>query len=177
LKTAKPKTAKAKIGTAKKAVASRVKPKASDPKAGDAKRRNWLGLASADHIRRGRANGFMQLGHGKRAPLMRVKPGDCIVYYSPVTTYGSKDKLQSFTAIGVVKAGEPYEATMGEGFRAFRRDVAWKKARETPIAGLLDKLELTKGKVNWGYQLRFGLIELTAHDINAIARAMGVKKI
>jgi len=140
--------------------------------------RNWLGIASADHIRIGRAGGFMQLGHGKLAPLKRVKPGDRIVYYSPVTKYGEKDKLQAFTAIGVIKEGEPYEATMGEGFRAYRRDVTWKKrAKETPIAGLLERLELTKGKKNWGYQFRFGLIEISVRDMATIARAMGATRL
>ncbi len=129
--------------------------------------RNWLGVASADHIRLGRAGGFMQLGHGKRTPLMRVQPGDRIVYYSPAIEFGGKEKLQSFTAIGVIKQGEPYEATMGGGFRAFRRDVKLSRARETPIAGLLDRLELTKGKPNWGYQLRFGLIEIGARAMSA----------
>jgi len=139
------------------------------------KPRYWLGVASADHIRIGRTKGFMQLGHGKLAPLKRVRPGDRIVYYSPTTTYGEKDRLQSFTAIGVVKDGEPYEAAMGEGFRAFRRDVTWKKAKETPIAPLLDRLELTKGKANWGYQFRFGLIEISARDMATIAAAMGAR--
>jgi hypothetical protein len=140
-------------------------------------RHNWLGIASADHVRRGRAEGFMQLGNGKRAPLMRVKPGDVIVYYSPVNTYGTKEKLQSFTAIGVIKPGEPYEGTMGEGFKAFRRDVAWTASTDAPIAALLGTLELTKGKVNWGYQFRFGLIELSDHDMTVIAEAMGVQTI
>ena len=117
----------------------------------------------------------MQLGHGKLAPLRRVKPGDRIVYYSPVTTFGKKDKLQFFTAIGAIKDGEPYEAVMDGGFRAFRRDVKWAKSKDTPIAGLIDKLELTKGQSNWGYKLRFGLIEIGARDMAAIARAMGAK--
>lgn len=43
----------------------------------------WIGVASAEHVRRGRAEGFMQLGHGKEAPLRRLRPGDGIVYYSP----------------------------------------------------------------------------------------------
>ena len=136
--------------------------------------RNWLGVASADHVRLGRAGGFMQLGHGKLAPLKRVQPGDRIVYYSPTMVYGEKDRLQSFTAVGVVEEGEPYEGVMG-GFRAFRRDVNWAKAKDTPIAGLLDRLDLTKGKPNWGYQLCFGLIEISARDMGVIARAMGAK--
>ena len=133
----------------------------------------WIGVASAEHVRRGRAEGFMQLGHGKVAPLKRVKPGDRIVYYSPAEKIGGKDKLQSFTAIGTVKAGEPYVGVMGGGFRPYRRDVAWAKAKEAPIAPLLDKLEFTAGKTNWGYKFRFGLFSISAADFHLIANAMG----
>ena len=41
----------------------------------------WIGVASADHVARGRADGFMQVCHGKAAPLRRIKPGDGVVYY------------------------------------------------------------------------------------------------
>ncbi|MGI8525244.1 MAG: EVE domain-containing protein [Pseudolabrys sp.] len=135
----------------------------------------WLAVASAEHVRLGRADGFMQLGHGKLAPLKRVRPGDRIVYYSPATAYGGKDKLQSLVAIGVIKDREPYRADLGQGLWLFRRDVAWKKAKEAPIAPLLDRLELTRGKANRGYQLRFGLINIGKRDMTLIARAMGAK--
>ena len=133
----------------------------------------WVGVASAEHVRRGRGGGFMQLGHGKAAPLKRVKPGDRIVYYSPTVTLGGKDKLQAFTAIGTVKDREPYVFDMGKGFKPYRRDVAWAKAVETPIHPLLDQLQFTAGKANWGYQLRFGLFPISAADFKLIAAAMG----
>ena len=41
--------------------------------------RNWLAVASANHVRKGRAEGFMQVCHGKLAPLRRIKPGDLVV--------------------------------------------------------------------------------------------------
>ena len=41
--------------------------------------RNWLAVASANHVRKGRAEGFMQVCHGKLAPLRRIKPGDHVV--------------------------------------------------------------------------------------------------
>jgi hypothetical protein len=132
----------------------------------------WIAVASADHVRRGRAGGFMQVNHGKAAPLRRIKPGDGIVYYSPTATMGLKDGLQSFTAIGTVRQGEPYQGDMGGGFTPFRRDVDWVEAGETPIAPLLDRLDFTAGKANWGYQLRFGLFEISAHDFALIAGAM-----
>ena len=133
----------------------------------------WVGVASAEHVRRGRGGGFMQLSHGKAAPLKRVKPGDCIVYYSPTVTLGGKDKLQTFTAIGTVKDREPYVFDMGKSFKPYRRDVAWAKAVETPIHPLLDQLQFTAGKANWGYQLRFGLFPISAADFKLIAAAMG----
>jgi len=134
---------------------------------------HWIGVASAEHVRRGRSGGFMQLGHGKAAPLQRVKPGDRIVYYSPTVILGKKDGLQAFTAIGTVKDGEPYVADMGKGFKPYRRDVNWAKAEEAPIAPLLDKLEFTAGKTNWGYKFRFGLFPISAADFRSIAKAMG----
>lgn len=136
--------------------------------------RYWLAVASAAHVRRGRAEGFMQVNHGKVAPLRRIKPGDGVIYYSPGTIIGEKDGLRSFTAIGRVRDGEPYQGVMGDGFQAFRRDVAWTTANEIPIMPLLDRLELTAGKSNWGYQLRIGLIELSAHDFQLIAASMEV---
>ena len=96
--------------------------------------RNWIAVASAEHVRIGRAQGFMQVGHGKQAPLKRIQPGDRIAYYSPSVVLGQKDQFQSFTAIGTVRRGEIYQGDMGEGFTPFRRDVDWKKARETPIS-------------------------------------------
>jgi EVE domain len=88
---------------------------------------HWIAVASAEHVRRGKSEGFIQVSHGKAAPLKRIKPGDRVVYYSPTVTLGGKDRLQAFTAIGTVKEGEPYVFDMGNGFKPYRRDVAWTK--------------------------------------------------
>ena len=32
----------------------------------------WIAVASAEHVRRGRGDGFMQVTHGKAAPLKRL---------------------------------------------------------------------------------------------------------
>lgn len=134
--------------------------------------RNWLAVASAEHVRRGRAEGFMQVCHGKAAPLRRLAPGDRVVYYSPTETFGGHDRLQAFTAIGTLRIGSPYQVDMGGGFCPFRRDVDWLAARSTPISPLLQSLDLTRGQRNWGYQFRFGLLELGAADMALIAQAM-----
>lgn len=136
---------------------------------------NWVAVASAEHVRHGREHGFMQVCHGKVAPLRRIHPGDRVVYYSPCVALRGKDKLQSLTAIGVVQVGEPYEFDMGGGFRPFRRNVAWFEATETPIQPLLDRLEFSAGVRNWGYQMRFGLFAISGPDIDVISSAMRVR--
>ena len=135
----------------------------------------WIAVASAEHVRIGRRDGFMQVNHGKVAPLRRIKPGDGIVYYSPSTVLGEKDGLQSFTAMGTVRQGDVYQGDMGGGFTPARRDVDWANAREAPIRPLLERLDFTAGKPNWGYQLRFGLFEISEHDFRLIGEAMGAR--
>jgi hypothetical protein len=115
----------------------------------------------------------MQVCHGKAAPLKRIQPGDGVVYYSPTSVFRGNDRLQSFTAIGVVRDGAPYQAEM-EGFEPFRRDVDWHTATEVQIKPLVGRLQFTTAKRNWGYQLRFGLFEISAPDMAVIAEAMGV---
>jgi hypothetical protein len=134
--------------------------------------RNWIFVASADHVRKGGAGGFMQAGHGKAAPLRRVQPGDRIACYSPATVFGGKDRLQAFTAFGVARDGEPYQVDMGGDFRPFRRDVAWLALRDVPIQKLLERLEFTSGQRNWGYKFRFGLFAISDHDMDIIAAAI-----
>jgi len=133
----------------------------------------WLAVASAEHVRRGRNEGFMQVSHGKAAPLRRIAPGEGVVYYSPSVVQGKQDRLQSFTAIGTVRDGEPYQGDMGGSFLPFHRDVDRTDAAEMPIARLLCNRELTAGTPNWGYHLRFGLLHISGRDFGLIAAAMG----
>jgi EVE domain len=135
---------------------------------------NWIAVACAEHVRRGIKLGIMQVGHGKGPPLRRIAPGDRIAYYSPTETLGGKDKLQCFTAIGIVLPGEVYQADMGGGFRPFRRDVRYFKAEPAPIRPLLDRPGFALSPTNWGARLRFGLVRIDPASMDAIADAMDV---
>jgi hypothetical protein len=84
---------------------------------------------------------------------------------------GGKDGLQSFTAIDTIRDGEPYCADMGS-FKPYRRDIDWAKAEEAPIWALLQHLDFAAGNANWGYQLSFGLLEISTKDFRLIAKAM-----
>jgi hypothetical protein len=138
--------------------------------------KNWIAVAAAEHVRIGHAGGFMQVNHGRLAPLRRLFPGDRIAYYSPSEAFGGEDRLQAFTAIGVVKRGEPYQADMGAGFRPFRRDVLWSEVVETPIRPLLGLLSFARDDPNWGYRLRFGLFEVSEDDMRVIRQATSVMR-
>src|SRR5260370_24914300 len=81
--------------------------------------RRWIAVAAAEHVRRGRAGGFMQVCHGKGDPLARIKLGDSIAYYSPTTSFAAKDRLQAFTASRVVRDGAPYQVDLVRGVRPF----------------------------------------------------------
>ena len=138
-------------------------------------RNNWIAVACADHARRGcaqPARGFMQVCHGKCAPLKRVMPGDLVTYYAPTLTMGGKDKCQRFVSMGIVQPGLPYAFDMGSGFVPFRRDVVYVHAQEAPIAPLLDRLAFVEDRSRWGYKFRFGLFKVNDHDMALIAQAM-----
>jgi EVE domain len=143
-------------------------------------RKNWIAVASRDHARRGRDEmtpGFMQVCHGKLAPIKRVLPGDLVAYYAPTVTMGGKDstdnKCQFFISFGIVEPGDPYAFDMG-GFIPYRRNVRYLKAVEKPIAPLLDAFEFVENRNRWGYKFRFGLFSISDHDMALIAKAMQV---
>ena len=137
--------------------------------------RNWIAVASAEHARLGRDHrpvGFMQVGHGKGAPLKRIAPGDRVAYYAPATVFGGTDRLQSFISIGVVQPGDPYTADMGNGFVPWRRDVRYAPAQEASIAPLIEAFDFVDDPKRWGAKFRFGLFEISTHDMRLIAQAM-----
>ena len=139
-------------------------------------RKNWIAVACADHARRGCAlpqqQGFMQVCHGKCAPLKRVQPDDRVAYYAPTVTMGGKDRLQCFVSIGLVQPGVPYAFDMGGGFVPFRRYVIYVCAQEAPVNPLLDRFEFVEDRARWGYKLRFGLFTVSDADMRLIEHAM-----
>jgi len=137
-------------------------------------RRNWIAVASGEHVQRGVAQGFMQVCHGKATPLRRVHPGDRVVYYSPTHRFQGKDPLRAFTAIGIVGDGEAYQVDLGEGFYPFRRSVSWRAFQVTPIAGLRERLEFCGDGPNWAGKFRFGLFTISDSDFGIIETAMCV---
>jgi hypothetical protein len=132
----------------------------------------WIGVVSRDHVQIGVAGGFTQLNHGKAGPLERMRPGDGFVFYSPRTEYPDGAPLQAFTAIGLVRARDIYQAGGAEA-SPFRRAVEYLPANEAPIKPLLPELSFIRSKEHWGAAFRFGLVRVPEEDFARIAAAMG----
>lgn len=136
-------------------------------------RRYWIGVVSRDHVENAVAHGFVQLNHGKAAPLERMQPGDGFAFYSPRESYPEGATLQAFTAIGSVADTPIYEATMPELGKIFRRDVAFLDATPAPIRPLVPRLTFIRSKAHWGVAFRYGLVRVPRDDFATIAAAMG----
>ena len=139
---------------------------------GEPERKFWIGVASKEHVLRGVKDGVMQLGHGKEAPLQRLREGDYIIYYSPSFSLQQPLPLQSFTALGQVVDEEIFQFKMNENFHPFRRKVKYMKVTDTPIIPLLPKLSFIPNKKQWGYDFRFGLVEIPEIDFETIKKIM-----
>ena len=133
----------------------------------------WLGVVHRAHALRGKEDGFARTNHGRRFGVARMSPGDGFVYYSPKESYPDGPILRAFTAIGIVDDGDEWQEDEGE-FQPWQRAVTYdREAREAPIRPIIEALELTRGKQNWGLQLQKGHLEISQHDFAIIADEMG----
>lgn len=135
---------------------------------------HWIGVVSRAHIQIGVRGGFIQLNHGKKAPVQRLRRGDRIAIYSPKAAYPDGEPLQAFTAIGRVVSGEVYQVTMTEDFKPFRVDVDFFPCKEAPIRPLISTLSFIPNKPHWGAAFRFGQLKVPRDDFLQVSRALGV---
>ncbi len=134
----------------------------------------WIATVSHNHVKRGLELGVAQIGHGKRTGLARLHAGDWLVYYSPRESPDGNIPVQAFTAIGQVAGEAIWQANEGD-FKPYRRKVNYARATDATIRPLLEQLNFTQDKANWGYAFRYGLFEINEHDFSLIARTMDVQ--
>ncbi len=134
--------------------------------------RYWIAVVSKDHAMRGRSGGFMQVCHGKEAPLKRIKPDDWLIVYSPKLSMDGDVKLQSFTAIGRAMDEDVYPFQMTPNFVPFRRNIKFFDCAEVSILPLINQLDFIENKSRWGYPFRFGFFEIKEHDFSFIKSKM-----
>ncbi|WP_263384533.1 EVE domain-containing protein [Granulicella arctica] len=131
-----------------------------------------VGVASHDHVQGAVEGGFCQLGHGKEAPVRRLKSGDLIIYYSPREGMRSGAVLQAFIAAGRILDENPYVAEQSACFHPYRRKVKFFKSRRAPIRPLLQELTFTQGDEHWGLAFRRAAFQISEDDFKRIAGAM-----
>jgi hypothetical protein len=134
---------------------------------------NWIGVASRSHVDIGVKGGFIQLNHGKKAPLQKFRVGDGLIMYSPRVSYPDGEPLQSFTAIGTIISDEVYQVEIAPDFKPYRIEVQFHRCNETPIKPLIEQLSFIKSKTHWGSAFRFGQLKIPAKDFVLIANTMG----
>jgi predicted RNA-binding protein len=132
----------------------------------------WIAAVSKEHTMRGIAGSFMQVCHGKQAPLKRMKKGDYLLVYSSKISMEGNEKCQAFTAVGQVKDDDVYQFQMTENFIPYRRNIDFLNCLESPIIPLINDLEFISNKKSWGYLFRFGFFEIKEHDFNLITSKM-----
>lgn len=134
--------------------------------------RDWLAVASAQHVARGFTEGFMQVCHGRSAPLRRLHAGDRIAYYSPGFIMGGPADVKSITAFGIVADDDLEQVEMAPGFRPWRRRVRWISGRALAIGTLRADPRFVLSGPSWGAKLRFGLTQIDPHSMDMIAAGM-----
>lgn len=132
----------------------------------------WVAVISKDHTIKGVEGQFIQVCHGKQAPLKRMKKDDWIIIYSPKCTMAGTEKLQQFTAIGKVSDESVYSFKMAENFIPFRRNITFYSCEAVSILPLIPELEFIVNKRSWGFPFRFGFFEINEHDFNLILPKM-----
>ncbi|MCP1251244.1 EVE domain-containing protein [Elizabethkingia miricola] len=134
--------------------------------------RFWIASISKEHAMRGVNGNFIQVCHGKKAPLKRMSKGDMILIYSSKITLDGNEKCQKFTAIGQVIDDEIYQFQMSENFIPFRRNIRFYECKEYSIVPLIAELDFIENKKMWGYPFRYGFFEINKKDYNLIASKM-----
>lgn len=136
----------------------------------------WVVVAAHDHASSGIGQGIVQANHGREAPLRRMQPGDGVLFYAPRQTFGGKEPLQQFIAVGTVADEPVYQVAVTDDFHPFRRRVTYdKSAAETPIRPLIEQLSFIRNKASWGYSFRSGCFAIPKADFDLICSAMTIR--
>jgi EVE domain-containing protein len=131
----------------------------------------WVATVSKEHAMRGVSKKFIQVCHGKQAPLKRMKKVILACLFVK-TTMEKNEKCQTFTAVGRVIDDDVYQFQMTQNFKPFRRNIEFLECQESSIIPLINDLEFILNKKTWGYPFRFGFFEIKENDFNLIASRM-----
>ena len=134
--------------------------------------RYWIAAISKEHAQLAINGNFIQVCHGKEAPLKKMKQDDYILIYSSKIKMMENEKYQMFTALGKVSDDRVYSFQMTEQFKPYRRNIEFLKCNEASILPMIENLEFILDKKHWGYPFRYGFFEINENDFNFITSKM-----
>ena len=141
--------------------------------------RYWVNVISSNHVKKGVEGGFTQYGHGKRAALERLSPGDIIIFYSARETIARNSPVvQRFTAHAKVSETPVYQVAVSSTFKPWRKNVEFTRGsnfKSVHIRPLIAKLDFIRDKKHWGIAFRRGLFEIPEKDYRIIEEKMFAK--
>ena len=128
---------------------------------------HWIAVISRAHARIAAASGFLQVCHGKAAPLRHTAAGDEVFIYCPREEMGGGKVLKRVEYRCTFDDDRVYQVEQAPGFSPFRKDVTFDTRFEgCPIHDVIG-LELT-GNPHWGMLARRGFFEISAHDASLL---------
>ena len=132
----------------------------------------WINTIAKDHVMVGKKEGFVQAGHGKKAPVEKLQTDDYIIFYSPKTSLQNGKPVQAFTAVAKIKEKDVYQVIISDTFQPYRKDAEYEPCQEVSIKPLIEQLDFITNKKYWGLRFRSGLFEIDRHDFDLIYRLM-----
>ena len=125
--------------------------------------KHWMAVISRDHAKIAAQAGFLQVSHGKAAPLRQTSAGDEVFIYCPRTGMGTGAVLKRVEYRCIIENDTVYQVEQAPGFMPFRKAVRFDTGFQGISIGAVRGLELT-AKPHWGMLVRRGFFELSAHD-------------
>ena len=134
--------------------------------------KHWIAVVSRDHAQIAARSGFLQVNHGKAAPLRRTSTGDEVFIYCPRSGMRAGEVLKrvEFRCVKVAEAGRiprviendtVYQVEQAPGFKPFRKDVRFDTGFQGISIGDVQGMELTANP-HWGMLARRGFFEISA---------------
>jgi len=125
--------------------------------------KHWMAVISLEHAHIAAASGFLQVCHGKAAPLKATRAGDEFFIYCPKTHMKDGEALRQVVFRGHFKDDRVYQVEQFPGFHPWRKDVRFDTSFQAVALLSIAGLELTRNP-HWGMLARRGFFELSAAD-------------
>jgi len=125
--------------------------------------KHWIAVISLEHAQIAATSGFLQVCHGKAAPLKATCKGDEFFIYCPKTQMMGGTPLKKIMFRGYFKDDRVYQVEQFPGFHPWRKDVSFDAQFQAITLAFVDGMELTRNP-HWGMLARRGFFEISAHD-------------